>query len=126
MARILIVDDSAVQNRHLSELLVHAGHQTVIATTLPQARAAADNVHVDLSLVELLLMRSNGFEIAPVLAELTAAPVALMLSRAVEADRLWAQAQGITHLIRRPCSATRWRSIVTRLLGSSARSCNEG
>ena len=104
MAAILIVDDSVTQNACMQLLLGSTGHHVICVTSINEARIFCERNPVELSLVELLLFENNGFEIAPELQKITGAPVVLMLSRLLEADVIWAGAQGISNFLYRPCT----------------------
>jgi len=119
MAAILIVDDSATQNACLELLLSRAGHRAVGVESINAARVFCDRNLVDLCLIELLLFKNNGFEIAAELQKINAAPTVLMLSRQLEADVIWAGAQGIKNFLYRPCASEICTNMVVRLLAQN-------
>jgi DNA-binding NtrC family response regulator len=119
MAAILIVDDSATQNACLQLLLSNLGHRPECVGSINEARIFCERNHVDLCLIELLLFKNNGFEIAPELQKITAAPTVLMLSRRLEADVIWAAAQQIRNFLYRPCTPEICANLVASLLLSN-------
>ncbi len=115
MARILIVDGSAVQCAWLQQVLAPEGHTTVACRDLAQLRKRQD-LQCDLSLVSLWLPGSNGFEVAPELQLRSGAPAVLLLPRRLEADVLWGRALGLRHFLNWPCPPARLRKTVQSLL----------
>jgi len=116
MATILIVDDSATQNACMQLLLSGIGHRVSCVNSINEARIFCEHNPVELSLVELLLFKNNGFEIAPELQKITGAPAVLMLSRRLEADKIWAGAQRIKNFLYRPCAPETCMNLVATLL----------
>lgn len=116
MATVLIVDDSATQNACMQLLLGSIGHNVSCVNSINEARVFCERNPVNLSLVELLLFKNNGFEIAPELQKITGAPAVLMLSRRLDADVIWAEAQQIRNFLYRPCAPETCVNLVEKLL----------
>ncbi len=116
MPTLLVVDDSATQNAYLQLLLGGVGHHVVCVNSINEARVYCERNAVNLSLVELLLLKNNGFEIAPDLKKITAAPTVLMLSRRLDADAIWADALQIKNFLYRPSAPEICVNLVEKLL----------
>lgn len=124
MARILIVDDSTLQARSLQQLLEAAGHSVACAQHLMGARRILRGFQPRMLLIELVLWRGNGFSLAAALGNDNMITV-LMSARHQPADRHWAQARGIHHVLARPQSRDTLLSSVEVFLenGSEAGDC---
>ncbi len=124
MNTILLVNDSPIQNAVLGTMLRAGGYPIACATTALEARQICEQGEVALSLVELLLLRDNGFELAPLVRQVSKAPVVLLLSRHLEADVMWAKTLGLESILYRPVSATAlYACIESHLLRSREDSC---
>lgn len=63
MARILIVDDSAIMRNLLSDYLSDIGHDSITCGTGDEAITAMKTGHVDLCVCDLHLPRLSGYDL---------------------------------------------------------------
>jgi len=101
MATVLVVDEQAWSRQALCRALEKNGYRTEQAADLAEVRQrlrrASPGWRPDLTFVELVRERSNGFSLAAWLQAHNHGVVVLLSERDDEADRLWAQSRGIRH-----------------------------
>ncbi|MEX0740016.1 MAG: response regulator [Pseudohongiella sp.] len=100
-ACILVVDEHVWARQALCAVLEASGYHTEQAADLTDVhqrlRRAGNNRRPDLTLVELVRDRGNGFSLAAWLQAHGCGVVVLLSDRDDEADHLWAQSRGIRH-----------------------------
>lgn len=104
-ATVLVVDDDNGSRQILCKALQKHGYRTWQAADLAGVRhiqrAEGPGWRPDLSIVELVRERGNGFSVAAWLQSQDQGVVVLLSERNDAADRLWAQSRGIRHLASR-------------------------
>lgn len=116
MAGILVVDDSRLQRRLLARQLEASGHRVHAARDLREVRSIRHGFRPELTLVELLRFRGNGFSLAESLMQSGCGIVVLLSARGLASDRLWARARGIPCLLERPANPASLCRSVDRIL----------
>jgi|GEM_PF-2741095 len=101
MATVLVVDEQVWSRQALCCALEQSGYHTEQAADLAEVRQRLRQIgpgwRPDLTFVELVRERSNGFSLAAWLQAHNHGVVVLLSERDDEADRLWAQSRGINH-----------------------------
>lgn len=102
MARILLIDDSPLQQLCMTRVLQALSHEVTCHADPGDAIRKSKPDTIDVVLVELLLRRGNGFETGLQLREAGYSRVLLLTAVYRETDEIWAQALGICGVITRP------------------------
>jgi twitching motility two-component system response regulator PilH len=105
MSKLLVVDDSVTEQKHLSEILEKAGHKVTIASSGTEAisRAMADKP--DLIFMDVVMEDMDGFNATREILEQEEnrdVPVVMVTSKNQKADKVWAQMQGAKGYIVKP------------------------
>lgn len=104
---VLVVDDDGWSRQVLCRALQQQGYRTRQAADLAGVRHIqrehGPGWRPDLSIVELVRERGNGFSVAAWLQSQGQGVVVLLSERNDVADRLWARSRGIRHLASRAC-----------------------
>ena len=124
MARILIVDDRAVNRQFLATLLGYAGHELLEASNGVEALERVRRERPDLVITDILMPTMNGYEFVQTLrADLAIAHTPVIFHTATyserEAQKL-AKASGADAVLRKPCEPEEVFSAVRRALGEDA------
>lgn len=102
---VLVVDDDGWSRQVLCRALQQHGFHTRQASDLADVRHIqredGPGWRPDLSIVELVRERGNGFSVAAWLQSQGQGVVVLLSERNDVADRLWARSRGILHLASR-------------------------
>ncbi len=102
---VLIVDDSAVERLHLTQLLHTKGYQVLEAANGDEAIAIAKTNKPDLVLMDVVMPGANGFQATRQFSKdeaLAAIPVIMSTSKDAETDRVWAARQGAKGYLVKP------------------------
>ena len=119
MARILVVDDSAVVRRMLGHVLGEAGHQVSFAVDGQQGLAATDELRPDLIISDLEMPVMDGITFVRELKREAARPTVpvIMLTASGEADLHRAAADaGVDGFATKPVRSTEVMELVRQLL----------
>jgi CheY-like chemotaxis protein len=105
--RILLAEDSLVNQRMAVGLLEKRGHQITIANDGRQAVAAAQKERFDLILMDVQMPEMDGFSATMAIREWEAAqgrrtPIVAMTAHAMKGDRERCLAAGMDHYISKP------------------------
>ncbi|MFP4207630.1 MAG: PleD family two-component system response regulator [Wenzhouxiangella sp.] len=121
MARILIVDDSAVQLYALRKVLEDGGHEVFAAENGPDGIALALSEHPDLVLMDVVMPDMSGFQATRKLArnpETANIPVVFVTTKDQESDRVWGMRQGAADYITKPVDRKLLLSTIAKILES--------
>lgn len=105
---ILVVDDSATDRQHLTDLLVKNGYQVHGADSAADAIAKARQLKPDLVLMDIVMPGQNGFQATRALTRddnTSHIPVIICSSKGQETDRVWGLRQGARDYVVKPVSA---------------------
>jgi len=104
---ILVVDDSATDRQHLSELLSRSGYKVSTADSAEEALAKVKQLRPDLVLMDVVMPGQNGFQATRTLTRDDATkhiPVILCTSKSQETDKVWGMRQGARDYVVKPVS----------------------
>ncbi len=108
MAKVLVVEDSATDRDHLRSLLTKAGHEVMIATSGREGVAMAREGRPDLVFMDIVMDDMDGYHATRTIRddpETGSIPVVVVSSKNQKADKVWAQLQGASAYVVKPCSA---------------------
>jgi twitching motility two-component system response regulator PilH len=117
--KILIVDDSKVEQIHLFELLSHAGFTCRTADNAEDAQTSIDNDSPDLILMDVVMPGQSGFQFARALAnhpKHSAIPIVFCTSKNQPTDKLWGMRQGAKDYITKPVQG---EELISKILAIS-------
>ena len=114
--KILVIDDSDMMRRFLSEALASAGHDVVVASNGREGVAAFERTHVDLVITDLYMPDRDGIEVLLDVKRLEPALPIIVMSAGgayVRSDELAAaQLLGATVVLRKPFGLTQLRTAI--------------
>jgi twitching motility two-component system response regulator PilH len=108
MKKVLVVDDSLVDLKHLERIVADAGAVVVTASNGTEAIAAAKQHQPQLILLDVNMPGLDGFSTARQLAAdpvTKAIPVVFVTSKDQKADRVFAQMLGAKGYVTKPYTA---------------------
>lgn len=108
MKKVLVVDDSPVDLKHLERLLSDSGVLVLTAATGAEALDKARQEQPQLILMDVNMPGLDGFSTARKLAAdpaTKAIPVVFVTAKDQKADRVFAQMLGAKGFVTKPCSA---------------------
>jgi len=118
MARILIVDDSPVQQLGIKRIVEKLGHETLTAEDGAAGVEVAKAELPDLVLMDVVMPNLNGFQATRTLArEATTRhiPVILVTTKDQDTDRMWGMRQGAKAYITKPFSEDELSEVLERV-----------
>jgi CheY-like chemotaxis protein len=119
MARVLIVDDSAVERTIIAKALTPLGHSIVEAVDGEDGEAKATSIKPDLIVLDVIMPKKNGFEVARSLKknpDTMKIPIIIITSKDQESDRFWGMKQGALAYIVKPFQEKDLVDAVTKAL----------
>jgi DNA-binding response OmpR family regulator len=123
VARILVVDDEPDIVLGLQEDLARQGHDTVVATTGPQALALGRTPGWDLILLDVMLPGLDGFDVCTALRRAgVTTPVIMLTARTGEADKELGLDCGADDYVTKPFSLRELRARVRAQLRRAGQS----
>lgn len=108
IGKILVVDDSAVDRKHLGQILSDVGIEVLTAGSGKEGVAIAEQTRPDLILLDIVMPEMDGYQACRNLSRNPATkdiPVMFITSKNQEADRIWAEMQGAKAYVCKPYSA---------------------
>ena len=105
MAKILVVDDHAVNRDFLDTLLRYAGYDVVASDNGEDAIAKAREVKPDLILMDVVMPGLNGFHATRAISRdpvTRTIPVIMCTSKSQETDKIWGLRQGARDYVIKP------------------------
>ncbi len=118
MARILIVDDSPVQQLGIKRIVEKLGHETLTADDGAAGVEVARAELPDLVLMDVVMPNLNGFQATRTLARddtTSHIPVILVTTKDQDTDRMWGMRQGAKAYITKPFSEDELSEVLERL-----------
>ena len=128
MAKILVVEDNALNIKLFCDLLGAHGHQTEAVTDSRDALATARAFVPDLVITDIQLPHVSGIELMQLLRaddELKAVPIMAVTAYAAQGDDERIRAAGATAYVSKPISVVRFAQTVDQLLKDAAAAKNE-
>ena len=118
MARILIVDDSQLQQVAIKRIVEKLGHETLTAVDGADGVEVAKAELPDLVLMDVVMPNLNGFQATRTLARDATTkhiPVILVTSKDQDTDRMWGMRQGAKAYITKPFSEDELSEVLERV-----------
>jgi twitching motility two-component system response regulator PilH len=103
--KVLVVDDSATDLKHLEQICAGAGYAVISAASGTEAVAKANQELPDAVLLDVIMTDMNGFQVCRALTTNAATqhiPVVLVSSKGERTDRIWGEQQGARAYITKP------------------------
>ena len=123
MAKILVVEDNALNIKLFCDLLAAHGHQTEAVTDSRDALATARAFVPDLVITDIQLPHVSGIELMQLLRaddELKAVPLRAVTAYAAPGDDERIRAAGASAYVSKPISVVRFAETVDQLLEEAA------
>jgi len=111
-SRILVVEDNARTQEAIALYLRHAGYDVAVASTGPDALAAAAAQAPDLIVLDLMLPGLSGLDVCRTLRARTDVPIIMVTARTTEGDTLEGLRSGADDYVTKPFSP---RELVARV-----------
>jgi twitching motility two-component system response regulator PilH len=121
MARILIVDDSPVQQLGIKRIVEKLGHETLTAEDGAAGVEVAKAELPDLVLMDVVMPNLNGFQATRTLARESTTkhiPVILVTTKDQDTDRMWGMRQGAKAYITKPFSEDELSEVLERVFSN--------
>ncbi|MDF2817682.1 MAG: chemotaxis protein CheY [Stenotrophomonas rhizophila] len=118
MARILIVDDSQLQQVAIKRIVEKLGHETLTAVDGADGVEVAKAELPDLVLMDVVMPNLNGFQATRTLAREPTTkhiPVILVTTKDQDTDRMWGMRQGAKAYITKPFSEDELSEVLERV-----------
>ncbi|MAM88781.1 response regulator [Allohahella sp. A8] len=113
--KILIVDDSEADLKHLEQIVSGASYTAITAKSGQEAIERAKSEKPSLILLDIIMQGMDGFSACREMSRdpaLAGIPIVFVSSKNQKADHLWASRQGAKGLISKPYQA---EEILTQL-----------
>lgn len=105
MARIMVVDDSPADLKHLADILKKGGHEVIEIRSGQDAITSAKSMKPDAIVMDVVMPGVSGFQATRSISkdEATAKiPILVVSAKNQETDRVWALRQGAREYIVKP------------------------
>jgi twitching motility two-component system response regulator PilH len=105
ISKILCVDDSDTDLKHMQQICTDAGYVVVTATSGKDAVAMAKSEHPDVVLLDVIMPDMNGFQACrAITSDPSTADIAVILvsSKSEKTDRIWGEEQGARGYVTKP------------------------
>lgn len=119
MAKILIVDDSAFEAKHVKGLLEKEGHAVLLAENGMQGMKMIKFEHPDLILLDLVLPDLSGREVcrwAKLNAETQSIPIIMLTARTEVKERVAGLEEGANDYVTKPCDDSELKARIDAVL----------
>ncbi len=123
MARILVVEDNALNIKLFCDLLAAHGHETEAVTDSRDAIDAARAFRPDLVITDIQLPHVSGLELMGLLRndpDLKAVPIMAVTAYSAQGDDERIRAAGAQAYVSKPISVAKFAATVDELLAASA------
>jgi two-component system cell cycle response regulator DivK len=120
LAKILIVEDNALNVKLFCDLLAAHGHEAKPVIDSRQALDQAKEFHPDLVITDIQLPHVSGLELIQMIRddkELKAVPIMAVTAYAAAADEERIRAAGANAYVSKPISVKKFVAVVEELLG---------
>ncbi len=116
-SRVLVVDDSPLDQFAISRPLEASGFAVDIASSGKEAVTRLEATHYDVLLLDVVMPDQNGFQLCRQLRgdeRYKEMPIIMVTSKDQAADRFWGMKQGATEYVTKPFSDSDLISAVRR------------
>ena len=116
---ILMVEDSPTELKHMIAVLSSKGYVIVTAADGDEALAKAASAQPDVVLLDVILPKTNGFQVCRQLKHSPATKnikVLLVTSKTQDSDRFWGMKQGADGYLTKPYRADELTNMVEQYL----------
>ena len=123
MARILVVEDNALNIKLFCDLLAAHGHETEAVTDSREALAAARAFRPDLVITDIQLPHVSGLELMGLLRDdpdLKTVPIMAVTAYSAQGDDERIRAAGAQAYVSKPISVAKFAATVDELLAGAA------
>jgi len=119
--RILIVDDDTALSEVIRDKLVIEGFDVDCATNADEALHRSESLMPDLVLLDVMLPRSSGFDLVPIVRRSRKIPIIFLSARGLQVDKLRGLEAGADDYITKPFDMqellARIRAVLRRTAG---------
>ena len=119
--RILIVDDDNALSEVIRDKLVIEGFDVECATDADEALRRSDSLMPDLVLLDVMLPKSSGFDLVPIVRRSRKVPIIFLSARGLQVDKLRGLEAGADDYITKPFDMqellARIRAVLRRTAG---------
>jgi DNA-binding response OmpR family regulator len=119
--RILIVDDDTALSEVIRDKLVIEGFEVECATDADEALHRSESLMPDLVLLDVMLPKSSGFDLVPVVRRSRKVPIIFLSARGLQVDKLRGLEAGADDYITKPFDMqellARIRAVLRRTAG---------
>lgn len=119
MAKILVIDDSSFETKHLKALLQRDGHEVLVAETGMQGIKLVKTDRPDLILLDLILPDISGREVCrwvKLNVETQAIPIIMLTSRTEVKERVAGLEEGANDYVTKPCDDSELKARIDAVL----------
>ena len=105
MDRILVVDDSPTEARHLADTLIRQGHSVLTACSGDDGITLASAEQPDVILMDVVMPGKDGFQATREItqsAETRHIPVIIVSAKSQTVDAIWGRRQGASVYLTKP------------------------
>ena len=105
MARILVVDDSPTEARHLADTLTRQGHSVMTACSGDDGITLASAEQPDVILMDVVMPGKDGFQATREITRAAATrhiPVIIVSAKNQAVDEVWGRRQGASFYLTKP------------------------
>jgi twitching motility two-component system response regulator PilH len=105
MAKVLVVDDVAVDLNRMADIVKALGHVAVSAVDGEEALEKAKSERPDLILLDIVIPKKNGFQVCRELREdpsVASIPVIMVTSKNQDTDKFYGLKQGANEYLPKP------------------------
>jgi len=119
--RILIVDDDTALSEVIRDKLVIEGFEVACATDADEALHRSESLMPDLVLLDVMLPKSSGFDLVPIVRRSRKVPIIFLSARGLQVDKLRGLEAGADDYITKPFDMqellARMRAVLRRTAG---------
>jgi two-component system response regulator VicR len=119
--RILIIDDDTALSEVIRDKLVIEGFDVECATDADEALRRSDSLMPDLVLLDVMLPKSSGFDLVPIVRRSRKVPIIFLSARGLQVDKLRGLEAGADDYITKPFDMqellARIRAVLRRTAG---------
>ena len=119
--RILIVDDDAALSEVIRDRLVIEGFDVECATDADEALRRSESLMPDLVLLDVMLPKSSGFDLVPIVRRSRKVPIIFLSARGLQVDKLRGLEAGADDYVTKPFDMqellARIRAVLRRTAG---------